>query len=326
MKLGTLRNGEREGMFVVVSKDLNLVCPATDIAKSLREGLENWEYCEPRLRTLSDELSAGNCRSARRVTAEEFMAPMPRAFQLLDGGGYLPHFSLGFQLRKAEIPAEFEKIPTFYQSVSDPLLAPKDPIRLPSDDVGVDFEAELAIVVDDVPMGVPRASAGGHVKLVGLMNDVSLRGTQLREFKAGFGFFQCKPKKAFAPVFVTPDELGEAWDGNALRVEVCCDLNGQRFGNPNAGIDPMFGFPQMVEEAARQRILQAGTIIGCGTVSNWDRTKGQCCINERRVLELLNEGKARTPFMKFGDRVRIEVFDEEGASIFGAIDQQLVRA
>jgi fumarylacetoacetate (FAA) hydrolase len=253
------------------------------------------------------------------------MAPLPRAYQWCDGSAYLNHVELVRKARKAEMPPEYYDDPLMYQGGSDSMIGPRDDVEAIDEAHGIDFEAEVTVVTDDVPMAVTPQAAVGHVKLIMLVNDVSLRNLIPAELAKGFGFFQSKPSSAFSPVAVTPDELGDAWKGGKVNLPLIADLNGRNFGHPNAGVDMNFDFGRLIAHAARTRPLGAGTIVGSGTVSNRDRAVGSCCIAEVRTIETIEKGKPETPFMKFGDRIRIEMLSADGKSIFGAIDQKVVR-
>ena len=280
---------------------------------------------QPKLHDLAAALAAGNCRDATPFDATKCSAPLPRAYQWADGSVYLNHMELVRRARGAEMPATFRSDPLIYQGGSDALLGPHDDIALADDSWGIDLEAEIAVITDDVPMGVSREAARGHIRLVMLANDVSLRNLIPGETAKGFGFYQSKPASAFSPVAVTPDSLGTAWDGTKLHGRVRISVNGQRIGDPDAGADMYFDFPQLIAHAARTRSLCAGTIVGSGTVSNRDRARGSGCLAELRAIEAIDSGWPKTPYLKFGDRLRIEMQDASGRSIFGAIDQTVVR-
>ena len=322
LKLGSLRSG-RDGRLIVVSRDLERAVEVGEIAGTLQAALENWSKLAPALTEVSAELERGAASDAFALDVEQLASPLPRAYQWADGSAYVNHVELVRKARGAEMPESFWTDPLIYQGGSDGFLGPREPIRMASEDWGIDFEGEVVVIVDDVPMGASPAQAGERIQLVGIVNDVSLRNLIPGELAKGFGFFQGKPASAFAPVFVTPDELGAAWDGAKLHLPLVVHLNGKLFGEPNAGVDMTFDFPTLIAHAARTRALGAGTILGSGTVSNVDRSKGSCCIAERRMLETLEAGEPRTPFLRFGDRVRMEMLDERGRSIFGAIDQQV---
>jgi fumarylacetoacetate (FAA) hydrolase len=326
MKLATLNDGTRDGQLVVVSKDLSHATPAREVAPSLLAALERWPESAPRLQSLYASLNEGRAQGAFEVDTTRLMAPLPRAPQWLDASAFHSHGDLMEKVFGLEPPAGKREIPLMYQGASDDFLGPRTDMPLPSEADGIDFEAELAVMVDYVPMGTPAAAALGHVKLVALLNDASLRVLAGREVKTGFGFLQSKPATSFAPVAVTPDELGAAWRDGRIHLPVQVAWNGQWFGNPHGG-QMGFGFHELVAHAARTRNLHPGTIIGSGTISNSEyRTVGSACIAERRGIELLDRGNAVTPYMKFGDTAHIEVFDAQGGSIFGAIDQRMVLA
>jgi len=324
MKLGSLNSGGHDGTLVVVSDDFGRAAEVPDIAPTLQAALENWATAAPELAAIHRLVCEGNYAKAVALDPSTLMAPLPRAYQFLDGSAYLNHVELVRKARKAEMPPSLYDDPLMYQAVSDGFLAPTEDIALASEDFGIDFEAEVVAVLDDVPMGVSRAAARDHIKLIMLVNDVSLRGLIPAELAKGFGFIVGKPRSAFSPVAVSPDALGAAWDGGKVSLPLRVTMNGEQFGAPNAGVDMNFDFPALIAHAARTRPLAAGTIIGSGTVSNRDSSKGFCCIAEIRTIETIEEGAPKTPFMKFGDSVRIEMLDDAGASIFGAIEQTVV--
>ena len=335
MKLATLRDGTRDGRLVVVSRDLARCMSVPGSATTLQQALDDWRPSAMELREVFDLLNDGS------VAGEPFdeatcLSPLPRAHQWADGSAYVNHVVLVRKARGAEMPASFWTDPLMYQGGSDSFLAPREPIRMADESWGIDFEAEVAVITDDVPMGIGVADAGDHIRLLMLVNDVSLRGLIPAELAKGFGFFHGKPSSTFSPLAVTPDELGETWDGGKLDLPLLSTLNGQLFGRPRAGIDMTFDFPTLIAHAARTRPLAAGTIVGSGTVSNKGKDggpgkpiaqggDGYSCIAEVRVVETILEGKPRTPFMRFGDRIRIEMLDAAGHSIFGAIEQTVER-
>ncbi|MFM9889577.1 MAG: fumarylacetoacetate hydrolase family protein [Rickettsiales bacterium] len=325
MKLATLNAPGRDGMLVVVSDDLRHCAAAADIAPTLQQALDDWAKIEPKLRALAVQVNAGNAPGQMAFDETKALAPLPRAYQWADGSAYVNHVELVRKSRGVEMPASFWTDPLMYQGGSDVMLAPHADIVLPDVAHGIDFEAEIAVVIDDVPMGVTPEAARAHIKLIMLVNDVSLRNLAMAELQKGFGFFQCKPPTAFSPVAVTPDALVAAWDGGKIHLPLVSHLNGALFGKPNAGVDMVFDFGALIAHAARTRKLSAGTIVGSGTVSNVDRSVGSSCIVEKRLIEKMESGDFKTPFMQFGDRVRIEMFDANGASIFGSIDQQVVQ-
>ena len=326
MKLGSLKEGGRDGTLIVVSRDLTRAVRATGIADTLQRALEDWSNTAPRLNALSDALNAGSAEGAFDVDMAQLASPLPRAYEFVDGSAYLPHVERVRRARGAEVPESFYTDPLMYQAVSAGFYGPRDPVRVPSEEYGIDLEAEIVVVTDDVPMAVSPEQAAGHIQLVGLVNDVSLRNQIPGELAKGCGFLQSKPRSALSPVFVTPDELGGAWKGSKLHRPLLTHINGEWFGAPEAGVDMQFDFGQLVAHAARTRPLSAGTIVGSGTVANEDTSLGASCFAERRTVETLEHGKPSTPFMKFGDTVRIEMLDEAGASIFGAIEQRIERA
>jgi fumarylacetoacetate (FAA) hydrolase len=325
VKLASLREGGRDGTLVVVSTDLTRCCNVPGIAITLQAALDRWTECAPQLAAISTRLNAGEMNRAQPFDPAAVAAPLPRAYQWLDGSAYLNHVELVRKARKAEMPQSFWTDPLMYQGGSDVLLGPRDPIRAASEEWGIDFEAEVAVILDDVPMGVTPAAAASHIKLVAIVNDVSLRNLIPAELGKGFGFLHGKPPTAFSPVAVTPDELGPAWAGGKVNLPLVTTLNGTEFGRPNAGVDMNFDFPALIAHAARTRPLGAGTILGSGTVSNKDRSAGSACLAEIRMIETIEGGKPVTPFMRFGDRVRIEMPDPSGTSIFGAIEQVVER-
>ena len=325
MKLGTLKEGGRDGTLVVVSRDMRRAAFAPGTAPSLQAALDDWAAIEPALRSLSQRLDDGRDGVGFELDITTLASPLPRAYQFLDGSAYLNHMALVRQGRGAEMPQSFYDDPLMYQALSDGFLAPTQDIALASADWGIDFEAEVTVIVDDVPMGVSLGEAGRHIKLIMLVNDISLRGLIPAELAKGFGFIVGKPASAFSPLAVTPDALGPAWDDGRVCLPLRVALNGAPFGAPHAGIDMNFNFPRLIAHAAQSRSLAAGTIVGSGTVSNKGGKHGCGCLAEVRTIETIEEGQPRTPFMAFGDRVRIEMLDQSGASIFGAIDQQVVK-
>jgi len=323
MKVATLRDGSRDGQLVVVSRDLQQAHFATGIAGRMQHLLDDWAFIAPQLNELYVALNEGRTRHAFAFDPAQCMAPLPRAYQWADGSAYVNHVELVRKARGADMPPSFWTDPLMYQGGSDDLLGPCDDIVCPSEKFGIDFEAEVAVVTDDVPMGTTADEAQQHIKLVMLANDVSLRNLIPDELAKGFGFFQSKPATAFSPVAITPDELGDDWRDGKVHRPVVVHWNGVKVGEPNAGEDMTFNFPQLIAHAAKTRNLRAGSIIGSGTVSNLDRSRGYGCIAEKRSLEMIADGKATTPFMKYGDTVAIEMFDRQGASLFGAIRQKV---
>ncbi|MEX0900933.1 MAG: fumarylacetoacetate hydrolase family protein [Gammaproteobacteria bacterium] len=325
MKLGTLKAGGRDGTLVVVSRDLSHAVVAATVAPTLQVVLDNWESLSPRLAEIYNRLNDGKAAGAFALDQADLAAPLPRAYQWVDGSAYLPHVERVRRARGAEMPPSFQHDPLMYQGCSDTFIGPRDAVLAADEAYGIDFEAEVTIVTDDVPMAVAPDAALGHIRLVMLVNDVSLRNLIPAELAKGFGFLQSKPASAFSPVAVTPDELGDAWRDGKLHRPLITHLNDELFGEPECGEDMQFDFGELVAHAARTRFLAAGTIVGSGTIANQDEARGASCLAEKRVLEIIRDGEATTPFMKFGDRVRIEMFDDEGATIFGAIDQEVRR-
>ncbi len=324
MKLATLKDGSRDGVLAVVSRDLQRAVRVPDIAPILQAALEDWAGVAPRLATVYGRLNEGTAPAAFEFDPARCMSPLPRAYQWADASAYLNHMELVRRARGAEMPPEFLDDPLMYQGGSDGFLGPCDDIPAADEAHGIDFEAEVAVITDDVPMGTGAAAARRHIRLVMLVNDVSLRHLVPGELAKGFGFFQSKPASSFSPVAVTPDQRGAAWDGGKLGLPLLSSINGEAFGWPDAGRDMAFDFPRLIAHAARTRRLSAGSIIGSGTVSNTDRAVGSACLAEVRSIETLDRGAPRTPFLSFGDTVRIEMEDESGASIFGAIEQTVV--
>jgi fumarylacetoacetate (FAA) hydrolase len=325
MKLATLKTAGRDGRLIVVSRDLQIAAAASEIAPTLQAALDDWDHKMPKLAQLSTALNLRRAADTFAFDPTRCASPLPRAYQFADGSAYVNHVELVRKSRGAEMPASFWTDPLMYQGGSDSFLGPCDPIAAESEEWGIDLEAEVAVITGDVPMRAPPEQAASRIRMAMLVNDVSLRNLIPAELSKGFGFFQSKPASSFSPVAVTPDELGEAWDGGKLRLPIVVHINAQLFGRPNAGDDMTFDFPQLIAHAARTRELEAGTIVGSGTISNVDRSRGSACIAEKRMLEKIETGKAITPFLRFGDRVRIEMFDIDGNSIFGAIDQEVVR-
>jgi fumarylacetoacetate (FAA) hydrolase len=325
MKLASLKTGGRDGSLVIVSRDLQHYVSAGDIAPTLQAALDDWQRTAPRLNALYHSLNDGTCSGRESLDAEKLAAPLPRAYEFVDGSAYLPHVDRVRKARGAEVPESFYVDPLMYQATSAGFLGPRDPVEVVSEDYGIDFESEIVVITDDVPMAVSAEAAESHIQLVGLINDVSLRNLIPAELAKGFGFLQSKPRSALSPVLVTPDELGDKWQDSKLNLPLNSHLNGEFFGNPEAGVDMQFNFAQLVAHAAKTRPLTAGTIVGSGTIANEDTGKGASCLAEIRMLEIIANGKPSTPFMSFGDTIRIEMFDDEGASIFGAIEQTIVR-
>ncbi len=321
MKLASLKEGGRDGTLIVVNRDLTRAVRASGIAATLQVALEDWSNSAPRLNALFEDLQAGKAADAFDLDLDKLASPLPRAYEFVDGSAYLPHVARVRRARGAEVPESFYTDPLMYQATSAGFLAPREPIRVANEDWGIDLEAEVVVVTDDVAMGVSPAKAAEHIQLVGLVNDVSLRGLIPGELAKGFGFLQSKPRSALSPVFVTPDELGDAWKDSKLHLPMRTWINDKWFGEAEAGVDMQFSFADLVAHVAKSRPLSAGTLVGSGTIANEDTSKGASCLAEQRTVETLRDGKAETPFLKFGDRVRIEVTDKAGKSIFGVIDQ-----
>ncbi len=322
MKLASLKSG-RDGELVVVSRDLSRAASAAAIAPTLQAAMDNWAECEPGLIALFDKLQAGTIAGEFAFDSHKTAAPLPRCYHWADGSAYVTHVELVRKARGAELPESFWTDPLMYMGASDAFIGANDDVLAESEDWGIDFEAEVAVFTDDVPAGIKARSARRHIKLVSLVNDVSLRNLIPAELAKQFGFYQSKPQTSFTPVAVTPDELGDAWDGAKLHLPMICTLNGSKVGSPNAGVDMTFDFGQLIQHAAKSRALMAGTVIGSGTVANQGSPDGSCCLAEVRCLETIADGKPSTPFMSFGDRIEIEMLDRAGKSIFGKIDQRI---
>lgn len=335
MKLATLKNNTRDGLLVVVNKQLTKCVAVPEIAEHLQQALDNWERVESQLNEVYIALNEGELVNEMDFDQELCESPLPRAFQWADGSAYVNHVELVRKARGAEMPPSFWTDPLMYQGGSDAFIGPRDDIPVASEEWGIDFEGEVAVITDDVPMGASAEQAASAIKLLMLVNDVSLRGLIPNELAKGFGFFQSKPSSVFSPVAVTPDELGDAWDGGKVNLPLLSHYNNQPFGCPNAGVDMTFKFPELVAHAAKTRPLSAGAIIGSGTVSNKQGTDfgtaiseggvGYSCIAEVRMIETIRDGTPSTRFMKFGDRIKMEMLDANGQSIFGSIDQQVVK-
>lgn len=323
MKLATLKNQTRDGQLVIVSKDLTQALPVPDIAPTMQYLLDHWDTCYLQLNELYQTLNATKMANALIFSEQNITAPLPRAYQWADGSAYVNHIELVRKARGAEMPENFWHDPLIYQGGSDTFLGPYDDIPLADKQWGLDFESEIAVITKDVEQGISSIAAATKICLIMLVNDVSLRNLIPDELAKGFGFFQSKPSSAFSPVAVTTDELGESWDGKKVHLPLVTYFNDKLFGEPNAGIDMTFDFPTLIAHAAKTRPLGAGTIIGSGTVSNYDRSKGSSCIAEKRMLEIIATGKATTPFMQHNDQIRIEMFDRNHLSIFGAIQQRV---
>lgn len=325
MKLATLNDGTRDGQLAVVSRDLKTAHIADGIAPTLQAALDDWTFIAPQLNELSQVLNAGRARRGFDFDPARCMAPLPRAYQRAGGSAYLNHVELVRKASKAGMPESFWQDPLMYQGGSDGLLGPLDDIVCAHEEWGIDFEAEVAVVTGDVPMGATADEAHQQIRLLMLVNDVSLRNLMPPELAKGFGFVQSKPASSCSPVAVTPDELGDAWKGGKVHLPLRATWNGKLVGRPHAGADMVFNFPQLVSHLCRTRNVRAGSIVGSGAVSNKDAGRGYSCILEKRCLETIADGVASTPFMLFGDTIRIEMLDAAGKSIFGAIDQAVKR-
>ena len=324
MKFATLKDRSRDGKLVLVNKTLTLALPIPHISKTLQGLLDDWQTLIPLVREAYLKFEEGNLPDIIPFDEKQCESPLPRAYQWADGSAYLNHVELVRKARGAEMPESFLSDPLMYQGGSDSFIGPRDDVPFASEQFGADCEAEVAVIVDDLPMGASLEQAQAAIRLIMLVNDVSLRGLIPDELAKGFGFFHGKPSSAFSPVAVTPDELGEAWKNGRINLPLRTSLNGNVLGSPNAGTDLNFTLPQLIAHAAKTRRLGAGTIIGSGTVSNRDRKTGVSCLAEQRMIEIIESGEAKTPFLKFGDRIRIEMLDHEGNSIFGTIEQKMV--
>ena len=331
MKLATYKDGSRDGQLVVVSRDLGTAHYATGIASKMQQVLDDWGFLSPQLQDLYDQLNSGRARHAFPFDPAQCMAPLPRAYQWADGSAYINHVELVRKARNSEVPESFYTDPLMYQGGSDDFIGPCDDVVVPSEAMGIDFEAEIAVITGDVKMGTNADQALDGIRLVMIANDVSLRNLIPAELAKGFGFFQSKPATAFGPVAVTLDELGDAWDHGRVNLTVQSTWNGRKVGMCDAGPEMTFHFGQLIAHIAKTRNVRAGSIVGSGTVSNkcveqngrMEWPKGYSCIAEKRCIETIQDGKPSTEFMKFGDTIRIEVKGKDGASIFGAIDQTI---
>ena len=320
MKLASLKSG-RDGRLLVVSRDLQRAVAVGHIAVTLQGALDEWSRVEPLLQQVATALNAGEVAESFAFDPAQCAAPLPRAYHWADGSAYVTHVELVRKARGAELPESFWTDPLVYMGASDAFIGPRDDIEVEREEWGIDFEAEVVVITDDVPAGISPERAGQHIRLLGLVNDVSLRNLIPGELAKQFGFYQSKPWTSFTPVLVTPDELGSAWDGARLHLPLRATLNGTLVGAPNAGQDMTFDFPTLIAHCAKSRSLMTGTVIGSGTVANVGSKDGSCCLAEVRCLEIIRDGQASTPFMSFGDRIEIEMLDASGASIFGKIDQ-----
>ena len=324
MKLGSLKAGGRDGTLIVVSRDLKTACVVQDIARTMQQALEDWQNAAPRLNAIYQKLNAGTATDVFTLDLTTLAAPLPRAYEFVDGSAYLPHVARVRKARGAEVPESFYSDPLMYQATSAAFHGPCDAIPVVNEAYGIDLEAEVVVITDDVPMAVTSEQAADHIQLIGLVNDISLRNLIPDELAKGVGFLQSKPRSGLSPVFVTPDELGDAWQDCKVHLPLVTHINGQWFGAPEAGVDMQFNFAQLIAHAAKTRPLSAGTIVGSGTIANQDEQKGASCLAERRVLEVISAGQAKTSFLKFNDVVHIEMLDKQGNSVFGAIEQKIM--
>jgi fumarylacetoacetate (FAA) hydrolase len=326
VKLASRKAGGRDGQLVVVDRALSRFVPVPTIAPTLQSALDRWHDVEPMLLDVAEALEEGRLTSARPFDPRECAAPLPRAYHWADASAYVNHVQLVRKARGAEMPQSFWEDPLIYQGGSDELLGAHDEAHFASEDLGIDLEAEVGVITDDVPIATPAGEMNRHIKLVVLINDWTLRNLVPAELAKGFGFYQSKPATGFSPVAVTPDELGTAWQDGKVHLPLVSHVNGALLGQPNAGVDMTFDFHRLLAHAARTRRLGAGTILGSGTISNVDRSAGSSCLAERRTIEQIESGAPKTPFLRFGDTVRIEMFDANASSIFGAIEQTVSRA
>ena len=325
MKLASLKEGGRDGTLIVVNRTMDKAVSVPAIAPTMQAALDNWADTEPALREVFERLQQGKMADAFDFDLQQVAAPLPRCYHWADGSAYVTHVELVRKARGVELPESFWTDPLMYMGASDVFLGPGDDIPVENEAWGIDFEAEIAVFTDDVPAGITPEQARTHIKLVTIINDVSLRNLIPAELAKQFGFYQSKPHTSFAPVAVTPDELGNAWDGGRIHLPLHSTMNGVKLGSPNAGVDNTFDLPRLIAHAAKSRPLTAGTVVGSGTVANVGSKDGSSCIAEIRCLETIADGKPTTEFMKFGDRIEIEMFDADGASIFGKIDQVVVQ-
>jgi fumarylacetoacetate (FAA) hydrolase len=321
MKLASLKSGDRDGCLVVVNRSLTQFTRVPGVARSLQAALDDWDRCAPQLEKIYHALNDDQLSDKEAFDTRLLRAPLPRAYQWLDASAYLSHVERVRKARGAPMPDSFQTDPLMYQGGSDTLLGPNEPIAVADEQWGIDLEAEVAVITDAVPPGITPQQSLQHIKLLTLVNDVSLRNLVAAELAKGFGFLHAKPPTAFAPVAITPDELGEAWHEAKVHLPLVSYVNGKCLGEPDAGVDMQFDFARLIAHAAKTRPLGAGTIIGSGTVSNHDQSKGCSCLVEKRVLEIIEHGQTRTAFLHYGDRVRIEMLNAQGESLFGAIEQ-----
>ncbi len=325
MKFATRKNGSRDGELLVVSRDLKSAVIASSVAPTLQALLDNWDELSVKAEVIYAAVNNGSAENTFEFDQSQMESPLPRAYQWADGSAYVRHVELVRKARNATMPETFWTDPLMYQGGSDAFIGPRDDIEVASEEFGIDMEAEIVVITDDVPMAATPEIAAKKIRLLMTVNDVSLRGLIPGELAKGFGFFQSKPSSAFSPVAITPDELGDAWDGKKLHLPLVTYLNGKILGNPNCGEDMTFDFPTIVAHAAKTRPLAAGAIIGSGTISNAAEGTGSSCLAEVRMLETIEHGSPKTPFMRFGDSVRIEMFDKDNNNIFGTIEQTVVQ-
>ena len=321
MRLASLRDGGRDGTLIVVDRAMSTGVRVDGIAPTLEQALENWAAVGPKLQSVYDELNAGRVEGSFPLEVGDLASPLPRSHQFLDGSVYLHHMEKARKARGADMPPNHKTDPVMYQGLSDSFVGPRDPMPIVDTTLNADYEAEIAVVLDDVPAGVSANDAAGHIALVVLLNDYTFRALTKTELPKGFGFLQAKPTSSFGPVAVTPDELGDVWDGEKFHLEVRSHVNDTLMGNPNAGEGMFFTYPQLIAHAARTRPLSAGTIIGAGSISNQDESRGHGCIAEARIAEQIATGTEHTPWLQYGDVVAIEAFDKSGESVFGRIEQ-----
>ena len=321
MKLGSISNNSRDGCPVLVDRCLRYMVPVNNVIDNWQLGIENWSAVSPKLERIYEKLDKGLAEGAIPYDRSKLSAPFPRAYQWLDGSAYVTHVDLLRKARGVELPANFWVDPLMYQGGSDHFLGPCETIKIKDINWGVDFEGELAVVVDDVPLGVSENKAEQHIKLIMLVNDISLRNLIPDELNKGFGFVHGKPPSAFGPLAITPDTIGQSWKDGKVHLPLLIKLNGKKVGFANAGVDMTFSFPELVAHAAKTRPLRAGTIIGSGTISNSDQQHGYSCIAEIRMIETINEGAPHTPFLQYGDKITMEMLASDGQSIFGSLEQ-----
>lgn len=321
MKLASIDNNTRDGQLVVVNKELTKAVKVSEIAETMQFAIDNWKETEAKLQAVYKDLNSNKLPNAFSFSSVKVLAPIPRAYHWADGSAYVTHVELVRKARNSELPESFWTDPLMYMGASDAFIGANDDIEIENEDWGIDFESEVAVITDDVPAGTNSKDALQHIKLITILNDVSLRNLIPNELSKQFGFYQSKPWTAFAPVVVTPDELEDSWKNGKLHLPLISILNGSLIGSPNAGIDMTFDFGQLIAHASKTRSLMAGTVIGSGTVANQGSVNGSSCLAEVRCLEIIKDGKACTPFMSFGDRIEIEMKDNDGKTIFGKINQ-----